>query len=415
MISGDSRSVIACRVCGGSELQPFLDLGELPLADALVRPTDDLTTEERFRLDVGFCPHCALVQLLHEVPPQKLFVDNYLYFSSFSPQLLEHSRAHAEALITGRGLGPESFVVELASNDGYLLKNFVERGVPVLGIDPAPDQAAAARRIGVPTLEAFFGVEVAERLVSGGRRADVIIANNVMAHVDEINDFVSGMRIALADNGVITVENPSVWDLIERCAFDTVYHEHFFYHSCLSVDRLMRHNGLYLNDVELFPGLHGGTNRWYIGKHEAPTTRLTERLAAERAAGLDSFDFYAGFGERVDKLRAELHTTIADLRARGLTVAAYGAAAKGATMLNAVGLGTDLVSFVVDRNHHKHGLLMPGTHQPILPPEALTERRPDVVVLLAWNFADEIIGQQQEYLATGGRFLHPVPTPRFVP
>ncbi len=242
----------------------------------------------------------------------------------------------------------------------------------------------------------------------------MIIANNVMAHVDDINDFVSGMRLLLADDGVITVENPSVWDLVERCAFDTVYHEHFFYYSCLSVDHLMRRNGLYLNDVELFPELHGGTNRWHIGKQSAPTARLAERLAAERAAGLDRFEFYAGFGQRVDRLRDELRAVIEGLVADGATVAAYGAAAKGATMLNTVGLGTDLVSFVVDRNHHKHGLLMPGTHQPILDPSALLEHRPDVVLLLAWNFADEIRRQQAEYLATGGRLLHPVPSPVFL-
>ncbi len=215
---------------------------------------------------------------------------------------MEHSRAHAKNLIASRGLSSDSLVVELASNDGYLLKNFVDEGVPVLGIDPAPDQAAAARAAGVPTLEKFFGLELAQELRREGKAADVIIANNVMAHVPDLNSFVGGMAHLLADDGVITVENPSVWDLIERCAFDTIYHEHFMYYSCLSIDALVRRHGLFLNHVEYFPDLHGGTNRWHFGKREEPTEYVLGRLEAERSVGLDQIDFYRDFARRVSEL-----------------------------------------------------------------------------------------------------------------
>ncbi len=409
-------TITACRGCGSAQLKEFLDLGETPLADALVTKevVDHPEREERFPLVVAFCPECALVQITEDVDPDKLFVDNYLYFSSFSDHLLRHSRDHALGLIDAQGLTGASLVVELASNDGYLLKNFVDAGIPAVGFDPAPDQAEAARAIGVPTLEEFFGLDAARRLRAERQPADVIIANNVMAHIPDPNDFVAGMAHLLADDGVITVENPSVWDLVDRCAFDTIYHEHFFYHSCLSVKALVERHGLHLNDVQYFPDLHGGTNRWFIGHHDRPTDHLLGRLDAERAAGLDSFEFYADFGQRVDDLRAALLGVLRSLRDEGRTVAAYGAAAKGATMLNATGITTDLVSYVVDRNVHKQGRFMPGTHQPIVGPEVLVEDPPDVLLLLAWNFAAEIMAQQAEFAERGGRFLVPVPSPELI-
>lgn len=410
-------AISACRGCGAPNIKQFLDLGETPLADALV--TRDVVEhperEERFPLAVAFCPDCALVQITEDVEPEKLFVDNYLYFSSFSDHLLKHSRDHALGLIESRGLDSDSLVVELASNDGYLLKNFVEAGIPVVGFDPAPDQAAAANEIGVPTRAEFFGLDAARALRAEGKAADVIIANNVMAHIPDPNDFVAGMAALLADDGVITVENPSVWDLVDRCAFDTIYHEHFFYHSCTSVKNLVERHGLHLNHVEYFADLHGGTNRWYIGHHDEPSDHVLARLAAEVDAGIDTFEFYADFGQKVDDLRADLLTILRDLRAEGKTIAAYGAAAKGATMVNATGITTDLVHFVVDRNVHKHGKFMPGTHQPIMGVEVLTgEDAPDALLLLAWNFAPEIMRQQAEYAANGGRFIVPVPTPELI-
>lgn len=409
-------AILECRGCGSARLKTFLDLGRTPLADALV--TDEVladpSREEYFQLSVAFCPECALVQITEDVEPEKLFVDNYLYFSSFSDHLLQHSRDHAQNLIRERSLSADSLVVELASNDGYLLKNFVDEGIPAVGFDPAPDQAEAARAIGVPTLEEFFGLDAARRLRADRGPADVIIANNVMAHIPDPNDFVAGMAHLLARDGIITVENPSVWDLVDRCAFDTIYHEHFFYHSCLSVKALVERHGLHLNHVEYFPDLHGGTNRWHIGHLDAPTEHLRERLRAEQSAGLDDFSFYEGFGQRVDALRAELLEVLRRLRDDGVVVAAYGAAAKGATMLNATGITTDLVQYVVDRNPHKQGRYMPGTHQPIVGPEVLVDDPPGVLLLLAWNFANEIMAQQSEFAARGGRFLIPVPNPELV-
>ncbi|MET0420731.1 MAG: class I SAM-dependent methyltransferase, partial [Acidimicrobiia bacterium] len=338
----------------------------------------------------------------------------YLYFSSFSDYLLEHSRRHAESLIEQRGLDANSLVVELASNDGYLLKNFVAHDVPVLGIDPAPDQAEAANAAGVPTLAEFFGVELAERLVADGKRADVIIANNVMAHVPDLNGFVAGMATLLHDDGVITVENPYVRDLIEHVEFDTIYHEHFCYYSCSSVDALVRRHGMYLNHVDYFPDLHGGTLRWWISKHEGRSAEAEAFLADEESRGMRDFAYYRDFAARVDGIRADLLALLTKLKTDGSSIAAYGAAAKGSTLVNSVRIGTELVDFVVDRNVHKQGLLMPGVHIPIRAPEALLEERPDYLLLLAWNFRDEIARQQTAYLAGGGRFIVPVPEPVIV-
>jgi hypothetical protein len=408
------REAASCRSCGADRLRPFLDLGETPLADALVRPGDIAKPEARFPLVVAFCPECTLVQILAEVPPERLFVDNYLYFSSFSDQLLDHARRHALDLVERQVLGASSLAVELASNDGYLLRNFVDRGVPVLGIDPAPDQADAAEAAGVPTIREFFGVELAQRLVSEGRRAEVIVANNVMAHVPDLNGFVEGMTILLADDGVVTIENPYVRDLVEHVEFDTIYHEHFCYFSCTAVDALMRRHGMFLNDVEYFPGLHGGTLRWWVGKREQPSETVRRYLDEERAAGVTDFSYYRDFAERVAAIKRDLLELLHELKSDGARIAAYGAAAKGSTLVNYVGIGPEVVDFVVDRNVHKQGLCMPGMHLPIRDPAALLDERPEYVLLLAWNFKDEIMRQQVEYRERGGRFVVPVPAPAVV-
>jgi SAM-dependent methyltransferase len=401
----------ACRSCGAGPLRVFLSLGDMPLPDALLRADEVGGPEPRFPLDVAFCATCSLVQILEEVPAEQLFVDNYLYFSSFSDRLLHHAKKHVDGLITSRGLDASSFVVELASNDGYLLRNFTPHGVRVLGVDPAPDQAAVARETGVPTIEEFFGVELGRRIRTEHGPADVIIANNVMAHVPELNDFVGGIAELLADDGLVTVENPWVKDLVDHGEFDTIYHEHFCYYSCTSVDALVRRHGMFLNDVEYFPDLHGGTLRWHIGKQEQLSDDARRMLEVERAAGVTQFEYYADFAGRVEDARTDLLLLLDDLKSQGASVAAYGAAAKGSTMLNYLGVGTEILDFVVDRNTWKQGRYMPGVHVPIRPVEALLEEQPDYVLILAWNFTDEILAQQHEYRRRGGRFIRPVPIP----
>lgn len=409
-----------CRICGHEGVLPFLDLGKTPLSDGLVRPENVGGPEPRYPLEVAFCPNCKIVHILEDVAQEVLFPEDYPYFSSFSEHLLAHSRRHALGLVESRGLGAESLVVELASNDGYLLQNVVEAGVPVLGIDPAPAQVAQANANGVRSICEFFGVELAQRLVAGAYgdlgplQADAIVANNVCAHVPDLNGFVAGMGLLLKPGGVITVENPWVRDLIDHCEFDTIYHEHLYYHSCTGWVGLAERHGLHLNHVEYFPELHGGTLRWHLSHEAGRSPELEATLAEEAAIGLDTFAYYEGFAKRVEQLKADLLALLRGLRAEGKTVAAYGAAAKGSTMLNYVGIGTDLVDFVVDRNTHKQGLLMPGTHQPILPVDALLERRPDYTLILAWNFKDEIMRQQSAYAEAGGRFIVPVPSPEVV-
>jgi SAM-dependent methyltransferase len=409
-----SRRSAACRSCGDEGLRVFLSLGELPLPDALLRPDELGADEPRFPLDVAFCPACSLVQILEEVPPEQLFVDNYLYFSSFSDGLMRHAGAYARRMIAERALGERSLVVEVASNDGYLLRNFAERGIPVLGIDPAPDQARAAEAAGVPTVQEFFDAELAQRLMTEGKRADLIVANNVLAHTPTLNSFVEGLSILLAEGGVATIENTYVKDLIDHCEFDTIYHEHFCYFSCSAVDALMRRHGLALVDVEHFPSLQGGTLRWHVA-HGGEVSETARRwLEAEREQGLTDFAYYERFGERVAGIRASLLELLRSRKAAGRSIAAYGAAAKGSTLVNYAGIGPELVDFVVDRNVHKHGLHMPGTHLPIRDVGALLEEQPDDVLLLAWNYRDEVLEQQAEFVRRGGRFIVPVPEPRVV-
>ena len=405
--------ITGCRSCG-TALEVFLSLGELPLPDALLDEADLGGPEARYPLDVGFCPGCSLVQILQEVSPEALFVENNHYFSSFSEGLLRHCRAHALNLLAEHQLDAESLVVEIASNDGYMLKNFVEHGIPVLGIDPGPPQADAAIAIGVPTLKEFFDADLARRLRADGKQADVIIANNVMAHTPTLNSFMEGLSILLAEDGVATIENTYVKDLIDHCEFDTIYHEHFSYFSCTAVDALARRHGLYLNAVEHFPGLQGGTLRWHLGRREDVQPSARSFLDAERAQGLTGFGYYREFGARVEKIRTDLRALLEGLREQGASVAGYGAAAKGSTLLNFTGVDGALIDFVVDRNVHKHGRFMPGVHLPIAPPEKLMEVQPDYVLLVAWNYRDEVIRQQASYLERGGRFIVPVPSPEIL-
>lgn len=404
--------VTRCRSCERTDLRPVVSLGETPIANALVDPAEAPAEDERFPLGIVFCADCCLVQLGYALPADALFDQEYPYFSSFSDDFVAHAARHVDDLIATRGLGSDALVVEVASNDGYLLRNFAVSGVQILGVDPAPGPAAAAERAGVPTIVGFFGSELARSIRDERGAADVVIANNVMAHVPDLNDFVGGLAVLVADDGVITVENPYVRELVEHVEFDTIYHEHYCYFSCSSVDALMARHGLHLNDVEYFPNLHGGSLRWHIGKRSDRTSRCQRYLDDEVASGMTSYEYYERFAERVTECQNALRELLDDLAARGRTVAAYGAAAKGATLLNSTGVTTDRIAFVVDRNVHKQGLMMPGCRLPIRPVEALLEERPDDVLLLAWNFADEIVAQQHAYAEAGGRFWVPVPMPR---
>jgi SAM-dependent methyltransferase len=405
--------VPGCRSCGATELERVLSLGETPLADGLVDPAVGNGSDPRYPLDVAFCPRCSLVQLLETVSPEVLFDENYPYFSSFSDDLLKHSRKNAHRLISERRLGADSLVVELASNDGYLLRNFTERGIPVMGIDPAPGPAAAAEAVGVPTLVEFFGRDLAGGLRHQGKRADVIIANNVLAHVPDLNGFVAGIATLLTEDGIASIEVPYVKDLIDRCEFDTIYHEHLCYFSVSALVPLFGRHGLSLNRVEHFP-IHGGSLRLSVEPRSMVQDSVRRYLEDEADSGLVDMDYYRAFSSRVGRAQEALRRMLRDMKAAGKRIAAYGAAAKGAILLNSTGIDRDVVDFVVDRNVHKQGKFMPGVRIPIVDPSALVEEKPDYVLLLAWNFKDEILRQQEDFRRQGGRFIVPVPQPAVV-
>jgi len=403
-----------CLGCGAALGDPFLDLGSQPLANALIRPEDAARPEPRLPLAVAYCARCHLVQLTETAPPEALFGD-YVYFSSYSESFLAHAEAMADALVARFELGPGRRLLEIASNDGYLLRFVQARGVEVLGIEPARNVAEVARARGIPTLAVFFGPDAVEAIVRDFGRAHVIVGNNVLAHVPAINAFLLAVAACLTPDGAAVFEFPYLGDLLARTAFDTIYHEHVFYYSLAAVARLAGRAGLEVFDVER-QAVHGGSLRVFLQRAGArPVMPAVGRLAGEEAAaGLTSAARYDGFSAEVRRVCAELTALLRRMRGEGRRLAAYGAPAKGTVLLNACGIGTDLLEFTVDRSPHKQGRLVPGVRLLIRPVEDLVKAMPDVTLLLPWNLADEIVAQQAEYRRRGGRFLVPVPSPRLL-
>jgi SAM-dependent methyltransferase len=399
-----------CRLCGTALRHSVVDLGMSPPCEKILRASEIDCVEEYFPLHVLVCEDCLLVQLKNYIPAEDIFSE-YGYFSSFSTSWVEHARRYVEMIVRRLELGPDSLVVELASNDGYLLQHFLPLGVPVLGVEPAANVAEAARAKGVPTRVAFFGVEAAARMVGEGLAADLIVANNVLAHVPDLNDFVGGIVRLLKPDGTVTAEFPHVQKLIEENQFDTIYHEHYSYYSLLTIDAMAARHALVLVDVEEIP-THGGSLRIYLAhaaSGRAPSERVTELLARERAAGLDKLETYAGFEERARRTKRELVRFLIDAKEAGKSIAGYGAPGKGNTLLNYCGVGRDFIDFTVDRNPYKHGRFTPGMHIPILPVSAIDEARPDYILILPWNLRQEIVAQMAHVAEWGGRFIVPIP------
>jgi SAM-dependent methyltransferase len=409
-------AISACRSCGGIRLELILSLGRPPLANALLAREQLAEPEPTYPLDLVFCPQCSLVQITETVPPEKLFRE-YLYFSSFSDSMLRHAEQLAGRLVVERRLSSDSLVIEAASNDGYLLQYYQRQGVPVLGIEPATNIARVAQdERGVPTRCDFFGAALARSLAADGRRADVFHAHNVLAHVADLNGFVEGVRLILKGEGVAVIEAPYVGDLIGHCEFDTIYHEHLCYFSLTALNHLFERHGLLIARVERVP-IHGGSLRLFVVHNESGRTRgasVGSLLEEETGRKLDKFEFYQGFAERVKGLKQSLRSLLGDLKAQGKRIAAYGASAKGTTLLHYFGINGGTLDFVADRSTVKQGRFTPGTHLPICSPEKLREANPDYVLLLTWNFADEILEQQHEYRRRGGRFIIPIPEVRVV-
>lgn len=397
-----------CRSCGGAHLRSVIDLGETPLANALLDKSALALPEERFPLELVFCEDCTLLQITTTVPPEQLFSD-YVYFSSFSDAAVSNAKAIADRLTQKLGLTSNSLVVEAASNDGYLLKHYQVHGIPVLGVEPAANIAAHANKLGVPTRCAFFGRDEAARMVSEGLAADVFHANNVLAHVADFNGFLAGLAILLKKEGTASIEAPYARDMIDHMEFDTIYHEHLCYLSITAMERALERHGLAVTDVEHI-AIHGGTLRYFIRHRGHPVSAaVTNMLTEEKRIGMTAYDYYADFGVRIEALKRDLTALLKKLKGEGKKIAAYGASAKGATLLNTFGIGRGELDYVVDRSTVKQGKYTPGTHLEILTPDVLLDRRPDYLLLLTWNFAEEILAQQAEYRGHGGKIIVPVP------
>ena len=403
-----------CRICAAPLRATFVDLGASPLCESYLTEEQLNRMEPFYPLHVFVCERCFLVQLEEYVKPEEIFTE-YAYFSSYSESWLEHARRYSEQMIARFRLGPSSFVVELASNDGYLLRNFVAAQIPALGIEPAANVARVAVEQGVPTRVAFFGTSLARALAAEGQVADVIAGNNVLAQVPDLNDFVAGVPILLKPGGVATFEFPHLLRLMHENQFDTIYHEHFSYFSFLTIEALFARHGLVLFDVEELP-THGGSLRIYARHAQNASMPVTERVVElrgrEHDEGLDRIETYARFGEQVQRTKWKLLEFLIGARQAGKRVVGYGAPGKGNTLLNYCGSRTDFLEYTVDKNPYKQGKYTPGARIPIFAPDRIFETKPDYVLILPWNFKDEIVRQMAEIRRWGGRFVVPIPEAR---
>ena len=406
-----------CRHCGAELSQVFCDLRATPPANSFLRPEDMAKGEIHYPLTTYVCGACTLVQLPEHASAEAIF-DDYVYFSSFSESWLAHARAYCDMIVKRLDLGPQSLVVELASNDGYLLQYLRAYGIPILGIDPSHTVAEAAEKKGVPTIVDFFGTRLADKLIKEGKRADLILGNNVLAHVPDVNDFVGGIARLLKPSGVVTMEFPHIVRLIEGMQFDTIYHEHFSYFSLHTAERIFAQQGLTIFDVQELP-THGGSLRIYARLADRKALPVAQSVldlkAREAMGGYDKPQGFEGFEPKVRRVKRDLLRFLIEQRQGGKSIAAYGAAAKGNTLLHYCGVGVDLLDFVVDRNPMKQGRFLPGVRIPVKPPEALAEHRPDYVLILPWNLKDEIVQQLAFIRAWGGQFVIAIPSLEVVP
>lgn len=400
-----------CRFCAAPLEHTFVDLGMSPLSNAYVTPEKANRMEPFYPLHVFVCGSCFLVQLEEFEAPEQIF-SNYAYFSSYSDLWLAHAHAYAQAMKDRFGLGSGSRVVEVASNDGYLLQYFQESGIPVLGIEPAANVAAVAVGKGIPTVVKFFGVDTANELAGENCRADLLVGNNVLAHVPDLNDFVAGLKILLKPGGVATMEFPHLLRLMTENQFDTIYHEHFSYFSFLTVEKVFARHGLTLFDVDELP-THGGSLRIYARHAEDAARTVAASVAGlkrkEQEAGLDRLDTYAGFAEQVKEAKRSLLEFLITAKRAGKSIVGYGAPAKGNTLLNYCGIRRDFIDYTVDRSPHKQGLFLPGTHIPIHHPDKIRETRPDYLLILPWNIKEEVMKQMAFIREWGGKFAVPIP------
>lgn len=404
-----------CRLCAKQLTTSFMDLGMSPLCESFLRADQVDAMEPFYPLHTLVCDGCFLVQLKEYVKPEHIFTE-YAYFSSFSTSWVEHARNYCEMIKARLKLGADSRVYEIASNDGYLLQHFLPLGVPVTGIEPAANVAEVARKKNIPTLVEFFGLELARRLASEGKHADLIIGNNVLAQVPDLNDFVAGMAHLLAPQGVITLEFPHLEKLIDENQFDTIYHEHFSYFSLVTIERMAARHGLKVVDVEQIP-THGGSLRVYLSRLDAAcpvSPNVTGLLAHERRIGFEEIATYARFAAGVHRTKRKLLSFLIECKEKGARICGYGAPGKGNTLLNYCGIGTDFLDFTVDRNPYKHGRYTPGMHVPILPVEAIDEYKPDYLLILPWNLKKEIVAQMRHVGDWGCKFIVPIPSVQII-